>query len=191
MVSDDEMKNVKEVFDAYDLDSTGKITFSELRDLLLEQKWCMDWNRMQMFVVEHIGNASMINFDQFKQLYVAMLETQPVSIRKANSKNANINVVDLRELEADARHNFASFDKDGSGCLDVEEMKQVMADNGVPDIDGDFYERCVNDRMKTIDVNSDGQVDFEEFTLYGNAVFDNFYKHGIVEGGDPGIVAAE
>merc|ERR1711879_1131487 len=112
----------------------------------------MDWNQMQVFLTaENIEDVSLINFDLFSKLYAMIMLFQPVSIRKLKSKNSSINAFDLRELEAQARTFFESFDHNKSGTLDVEEMRQVFKENGVPDVDGDEYERCVVERMLTID----------------------------------------
>jgi calmodulin len=56
------------------------------------------------------------------------------------------------------RHAFRVFDNDGSGTMSADELKDVMREMGeqIDESDMDSLMRCM-------DVNGDGQIDYEEF----------------------------
>merc|ERR1712187_201398 len=100
------------------------------------------------------------------------------SIRKQKGAR-RIDVTDLRSLERDTRRLFDEMDNDASGYLNMDEMRNVMRESGLPDTDGDDYQTVVLETMQFADTNQDGQISFEEFVLYRNAVFDNFFCNGV------------
>lgn len=53
---------------------------------------------------------------------------------------------------------FTYFDKDGSGKISLDELKEAMQGNG-QDLDDDVF----RDIMAEGDENGDGEIDFEEF----------------------------
>ena len=55
---------------------------------------------------------------------------------------------------------FTSFDSDGNKMVSKEEIKKLMAYEGIPD---ETIEDIVDSMMKEIDTNNDGNIDFEEF----------------------------
>ena len=50
------------------------------------------------------------------------------------------------------------FDKDGSGYIGADELKEVLMFN--EDIDQNFVNKMINE----VDINKDGKISFEEFT---------------------------
>uniref|UniRef100_A0A7S3NFM7 EF-hand domain-containing protein n=1 Tax=Euplotes harpa TaxID=151035 RepID=A0A7S3NFM7_9SPIT len=64
--------------------------------------------------------------------------------------------------EENLRTAFKMFDKDGSGKISIEEMKQVLGAG----VDGQTEdEEEWNELIKEVDINGDGEIDFEEFIL--------------------------
>lgn len=170
----------EELFLAYDYDGTGMIEVMDVRELLMEQQWIMDSSALDNFVNSFVGkDAKTVNYEQFMHLYRAMAARQPTSIRKQKGAR-RIDVADLRNLERDTRRLFDEMDNDGSGYLNMDEMRNVMRESGLPDTDGDEYETVVLETMQFADKNQDGQISFEEFVLYRNAVLDNFFLNGVV-----------
>ena len=51
---------------------------------------------------------------------------------------------------------FRMFDKDGSGTISAEEIKEVLGYNT-------SNSRVIEDIMKEVDENGDGEIQFEEF----------------------------
>lgn len=56
---------------------------------------------------------------------------------------------------------FKSFDKDNSGFIDINELRDVSQELGRP-LDAAELEEC----MKDLDVNKDGKISYEEFTAW-------------------------
>ena len=53
---------------------------------------------------------------------------------------------------------FKMFDKDNSGSISADEIKQVLG------FGQSLSEQAVNDIIKQVDENGDGEISFEEFT---------------------------
>jgi Ca2+-binding EF-hand superfamily protein len=62
------------------------------------------------------------------------------------------------QLEEIIRKVFASFDKDNSGFIDLNELAEVSKELGRP-LDSAELEECMQD----LDQNKDNQISFEEF----------------------------
>lgn len=54
---------------------------------------------------------------------------------------------------------FAAFDKDGSGFIDIGELRQISKDLG-RQLDDSELDEC----MKDLDINGDNKISFEEFS---------------------------
>lgn len=52
---------------------------------------------------------------------------------------------------------FKMFDKDGSGFISAQEIKEILSFGKT------LSEEAVNDIVKQVDANGDGQISFEEF----------------------------
>jgi calcium-dependent protein kinase len=52
---------------------------------------------------------------------------------------------------------FKMFDKDGGGSISTDEIKQVLSFGQTLD------EKVINDIIKQVDANGDGEISFEEF----------------------------
>lgn len=53
---------------------------------------------------------------------------------------------------------FKMFDKDGSGMISIEEIKQVLS------FGKNLDDRAVEDMIKQVDENGDGEISFDEFS---------------------------
>ena len=71
--------------------------------------------------------------------------------------------MDPEQLE-EYKEAFTIFDKDGSGCISVEELGNVFVTLG-----HECTEEEVADMVKSVDVDGNNEVDFGEFcTLMAN-----------------------
>jgi len=52
---------------------------------------------------------------------------------------------------------FKMFDKDGGGSISTDEIKQVLS------FGQNLDEKVVNEIIKQVDANGDGEISFEEF----------------------------
>lgn len=173
-LDDWEVEYAKEVFEAYDTDKSGIIDMTELKELLAEAQWVVDMKTVDAFIEKFLGSAKDVDLDSFLKLYKVMSQRQPFSARKFKAKR-RLDVSDLRLLESNTRATFEEFDKEKKGYLSERDLCLVMEHDGMPDLDGDDYEAIVSDRMKWADGNKDGQIDFEVFVWYRNAIVWNFF----------------
>lgn len=177
MLTVQEERAAREVYNAYDLDGMQSLTKQELLELLVEQNWCMDEDTIDSIVSRYCSNDEAIGFDGFLTIYRTVIAKQPTSVRKSISiagGPANIDITDLRQLEADQREAFEALDTTNCGYLRIDEMKEVLRITGIPDTDGDDYDGIVLEQMELADSNQDGRISFEEFVLYRNAVLGRF-----------------
>ncbi|NEO86513.1 MAG: EF-hand domain-containing protein [Spirulina sp. SIO3F2] len=63
----------------------------------------------------------------------------------------------LNNIE-DFRAVFASYDQDGNGAIDIDELRNVMADLGEHPTASELEAM-----MQAIDRNGNGQIEFDEF----------------------------
>merc|ERR1712187_934649 len=59
---------------------------------------------------------------------------------------------------------FKTFDVDGSGTIDKEELMKLLGVDGISDVmQVKVTEKEVDSIMQEVDLNGDGKIDFEEF----------------------------
>ncbi|KAK7241694.1 hypothetical protein SO694_00070192 [Aureococcus anophagefferens] len=94
--------------------------------------------------IDSDGNGE-IEFDEFAQIM-----SEPARVCRRMQKD---------EWLESMRAAFASFDKDGSGSISVEELREVLVENLGQQVSDDELDRLV----KLADANGDGEIDFDEF----------------------------
>lgn len=83
-------------------------------------------------------------------------------ITAASNKAALVNKENL--LSA-----FHTFDRDGSGMISVEELKQVFDNSAAYGLGGKKDAQLWHEIMAEVDRNGDNQISFEEFTEVMNS----------------------
>ena len=67
---------------------------------------------------------------------------------------------------SDLRRVFDSIDRDSSGDLDVDEVKELMKD-----LDKALSQEQIQELVKSMDLNGSGSINFEEFqSIFGRSV---------------------
>lgn len=197
-ISSREGGKAREMFDAFDYDSSGMLEVSEVRQLLLEQQWILDRVGLEAIEEQYLGDEQKyVDYDTFLKIYEKALSAQPQSIRKTHvvkptkpktddlprpkksAKADRINILDLRSLEAATHRVFLAEQEGSGGYITMQDMRHIMRDSGLPDRDGDDFEAVMLRAMAQFDSNSDGRIDFEEFILYRNAVLENFHESDV------------
>jgi len=181
VLTEAELTRIKEVFEEYDYDQSGCIDRTEMADVLVELKWCIDSKNLDTFLEKILGaNLSELDFESFILVYKAVVARQPTGVRKhvaaGGQGQGRINVHDLRLLESELRREFNRVDEDRSGYLSMDEMREVLKSSGLADADGDDFETAVLEHMQVIDENKDGKISFEEFTVYRNQIIDHNFQ---------------
>lgn len=175
-MTEEETKKAREIFEAYDYDGSGTIEITELRDLLLELNLSLSPEFLEEFVgsvFNHLDKdrTQKLDMEEFFTLYKQVISQQPPGVQKANQSH-RIDVRDLKETEHCLREVFENYDVDGSGYLDMQEMILVLEEAGMPDPHGDGFQTLMDSHLAFADADMDGKIDFQEFTVYTNAIID-------------------
>nr|XP_043631549.1 calcium-dependent protein kinase 20-like [Erigeron canadensis] len=135
-LSEEEIAGLKEMFKMMDSDGSGKITLEELKDGLEKVGANLkDSEVIRLMEAADIDNNGTIDYGEF---IAAML---------------HLNKVHKEDHMFAA---FAYFDKDGSGYITMEELRQVCEKFGLGDIH-------IDEVMDEVDKDNDGRIDYSEF----------------------------
>eukprot|EP00347_Sterkiella_histriomuscorum_P014917 403359020 len=139
LLSKSEKENLAKIFKAIDKNGDGKLSLEEILegyDLFFGKN--MDKSDIEkMFKSVDIDESGFIDYSEF--VVAAM-----------NEKNLLTN----EKLQAA----FRMFDKDGSGFISSEEIKEILGFGKT------LSEEAVNEIIRQVDANGDGQISFEEFS---------------------------
>lgn len=133
------------MFTAMDTDSSGAITFDELKAGLRRYGSTMkDTEIRDLMDAADVDNSGTIDYGEFIAATV------------------HLNKLEREEHLLAAFH---YFDKDGSGYITVDELQQACAEHNMTDV---FLE----DIIREVDQDNDGRIDYGEFVAMmqkGNA----------------------
>ncbi|KAI9174394.1 hypothetical protein LWI28_016665 [Acer negundo] len=133
-----EVEIIREMFTLMDTDNDGKVSYEELKAGLRKvgSQLAEPEIKMLMEVADVDGNG-VLDYGEF----VAV-------------------TIHLQKMENDEhfRRAFMFFDKDGSGYIELDELREALADeSGETDVD------VLNDIMREVDTDKDGNISYDEF----------------------------
>ncbi|MCO5600802.1 hypothetical protein L7F22_054918 [Adiantum nelumboides] len=135
-LKEEEIAGLKEIFKMMDTDGSGAITFEELKAGLRRLGSPLVDNEVRVIMeAADIDKNGSIDYEEF--IAATML-------------------LNKRHKEEDLAAAFSYFDKDGSGLITKNELKQTCLDHRM-----DASE--VQDILREIDQNNDGCIDYGEF----------------------------
>ncbi|KAJ7971358.1 Calcium-dependent protein kinase [Quillaja saponaria] len=135
-LSEEEIAGLKEMFKMIDTDSSGQITFEELRNGLERVGANLKESEITgLMQAADIDNSGTIDYGEF---IAAMLHLNKIQ----------------REDHLYAA--FSYFDKDGSGYITRDELQQACDQFGLQDV-------RVDDIIREVDQDNDGYIDYGEF----------------------------
>ncbi|CAL0303342.1 unnamed protein product [Lupinus luteus] len=138
---DEQVQYIRKMFDMMDKDKNGHLTFEELKDGLAILGHTLPDPDVQMLMeAADIDGNGTLNCEEFI--------TMSVHLRKIES--------DEHLSEA-----FSYFDKNQSGYIEFEELKDVLSDDGLG-LDDD---KVIRDILNDVDLDKDGRISFEEFKM--------------------------
>lgn len=145
-LTEEQVINYKEVFDAFDSDKNGFITKLELQSLL--EKFYRDVSQSDAEkLISKIdrNDDGMLDFEEFLTLMASF------------DDDSEENLKEQLQLA------FKTFDKNDDGKISLEELKYALQNIGEK-----FTEEEVKEMLESADSNGDGYIDFPEFlTLMG------------------------
>jgi calcium-binding protein CML len=138
----EQLKQLKDIFMRFDMDSDGSLTHLELAALLrsLGLKPSGDQLHVLLANMDANGNGTV----EFDELVSAIMPDM--------SEQVLINQEQLLEV-------FRSFDRDGNGYITAAELAGSMAKMGHP-----LTYRELSEMMREADTNGDGVISFNEFS---------------------------
>ncbi|CAL5350045.1 unnamed protein product [Camellia sinensis] len=141
MLQSDQVKQLKDIFKRFDMDSDGSLTHLELAALLRSIGLKPNGDQLHVLLanMDSNGNGSI----EFDELVEAILPDM--------SEEVLINQEQLMEV-------FRSFDRDGNGYITAAELAGQMAKMGHP-----LSYRELSEMMTEADTNGDGVISFNEF----------------------------
>ncbi|KAH7126119.1 complex of Cambr and Cam [Dactylonectria macrodidyma] len=137
--SEQQIAEFKKAFSVFDADGNGQVTASEIGTVLRSLGQNLSDAELEGMVngIDVDKNGS-IDFNEFLTIMAA---------KKENN--------DLQEDLLDA---FKTFDKDGSGTISRDEIRQVMLSLGENLTDDD-----INEMLQVADKDGNGTIDYNEF----------------------------
>uniref|UniRef100_A0A0D6R1X9 non-specific serine/threonine protein kinase n=1 Tax=Araucaria cunninghamii TaxID=56994 RepID=A0A0D6R1X9_ARACU len=135
-LSVEEVEGIRDMFKTMDTDNNGAVSFEELKAGL--QKVGSQLTEQEVhLLMETADKNGMLDFEEF----VA------VSVHFQRMDN-----------DEHLRKAFTFFDKNGTGYIEIDELKQALAyDNGENDAE------VLNDIVREVDTDKDGRISYEEF----------------------------
>ena len=135
-----DIKDLEKIFFEIDENKDGTLTYDEVKKsfmkLINEKNLKLNFKEIEtLFKGIDINNSKRIEYTEF---IAAMLEESPYC------KEDRLNDI------------FKMLDKDGSGKISKNEIKEILESENVRDED-------LNNFMNTFDLNGDGQIDYKEY----------------------------
>ncbi|KAL3528303.1 hypothetical protein ACH5RR_007625 [Cinchona calisaya] len=137
-LSVEEVEIIRDMFTLMDTDNDGKVTYEELRAGLQKvgSQLAEPEIKLLMEVADVDGNG-VLDYGEF----VAV-------------------TIHLQRMENDEhfRRAFMFFDKNGSGYIELEELREALMDES-----GEADVAVLNEIMREVDTDKDGQISYDEF----------------------------
>ncbi|EAA10802.5 AGAP006181-PA [Anopheles gambiae str. PEST] len=142
-LSKDQMKILKESFEAFDIEKKGSISVEVVGTILELLGQTLSEEELKEVMEEYdVDESGQIEFDEFLELASNFVEPEE----------------DYDALRAELREVFMMYDKNGTGFIPLDVFKKILQE-----LDGAVPENELDDIIDEIDADGSGTVDFEEF----------------------------
>ena len=152
---------VKEMFNAYDVNNDGVISFSELSSMLEKMSIRMEKaDQRKFFEMIDIDKSGEIEFGEFLDWYTTLMEMVEQSVQKQLKQLQQTTSFTRSELE-NIYENFkrVSASVVDDGAIDFAEFRKMMIAGGVPS----WNSFLVDGLFRLFDEDNSGTIAFEEF----------------------------
>ncbi|XP_059158069.1 calmodulin-like protein 3 [Physella acuta] len=151
VISDDEIKEIKEAFNVLDDDKDGRISLDNMKTLLQSQF---------MVFTDAQATAAVQQLDEDHSGYIEYSEFEKYVLENNLSKPT------ADEFGAEMLDAFQMFDTDKNGFIDAEEFKTFMTKFG-----DKMSDEEVKEIMQEADTDGDGKIDYQEFCVHMSKSF--------------------
>ncbi|HEY9630278.1 MAG TPA: EF-hand domain-containing protein [Coleofasciculaceae cyanobacterium] len=135
VINEAEVEKFWKAFSVFDTDGSGAISADELGNVMRSLGQAPTATELRDLIKEvDVDRSGSIDFEEFKALMISRQGDQKSRLKLA----------------------FNVFDKDNSGRITADEMRNVMSQFGLTDAELDAM-------VKEVDVDGDGSIGFEEF----------------------------
>ena len=138
-VSQNKLKEYKNIFDLHDSNKDGNVNSLELANILKSININASDEEIKEIIEElELEGNNEVNFENF------------------------VSIVNRREKDVDSEEEvlkaFKLFDKEGNGLININELKNIMLSVGK-----NIKEEELNVMLKEADTDMDGYINYEEF----------------------------
>ncbi|KAF2729460.1 regulatory protein calmodulin [Polyplosphaeria fusca] len=138
-LSKEQVAEFKDAFAMFDKDGNGVITAEELGDIMKSLGQNPTEAELHDMISEvDVDNTGSIDFDEFLQMMAHNMKTG--------------------DFEEEMRAAFKVFDRDGSGTISADELRNVMKSLGEALSDDE-----IDEMLKEADADGNGTIDYNEF----------------------------
>ena len=138
-ITDEQRKELQDIFDQFDKDKDGKISGKELANAMESMgQNPTDEEINEMMREVDLNRDGKIDFDEF------------MAIMTKNSPET--------QTEEEVINAFRVFDKDGKGLISSAELKHIMMTIG-----DKMTEEEADEMVNEADIDEDGMINYEEF----------------------------
>jgi calmodulin len=139
LLSEEIIKECKEVFELFDSDNDNYLTINEFKEAMKAMGINSSESELEIYIKKYSDSNKKINPIIFRTIYCEYINSHQPSEE------------DLIEL-------FKLFDSDNDGIITNIEMKYAMKNFG-----DNIKDEEIDDLVKEIDINKDGKIRFNEF----------------------------
>ena len=138
-ITDEQRKDLQDIFDQFDKDKDGKISGKELANAMFSMgQNPTDDEINEMMREVDLNQDGKIDFDEFITL---MMKSSPDT-----------------QTEDEVINAFRVFDKEGNGLISSAELKHIMMTIG-----DKMTEEEADEMVNEADIDEDGMINYEEF----------------------------
>ena len=138
-ITDEQKKELQDVFDQFDKDKDGKISAKELENAMQSMGQTPTGEEINEMMREvDLNQDGKIDFDEFMSL---MIKSSPDT-----------------QTEEEVINAFRVFDKEGNGLISSAELKHIMMTIG-----DKMTEEEADEMVNEADIDEDGMINYEEF----------------------------
>jgi plastin-1 len=149
----DEIAEARKIFDAVDKDGSGKIDSSELKEAMQQAGRDATDEDVRALMKRLNVEGDEIDFETFCRGFHSFMGGGGAD-DEPEEKGTSFDEVQINQY----REIFKLFDRDGSGTIDIQEMRSVLNELGKK-VDNKELEKLMND----LDNDGSGEIDFDEF----------------------------